>query len=197
MNRWTGMLMGLSLVMLAGSPLLAQEEKAEAKKAEAKAKQADSEAQKAKKNAEQKKAAPKGKKASLADTKLKELVKAALTEEQIEQIKTLAAEFEPKLQEARKKVNELIPAETRKARQEALAKAKAEGKKPEEVVTAFKLTEEQIAAQKAVQRSPDGLQQKVNRTAHEGTTPGASQSPPGRAGGKETRTQKRRRSEES
>lgn len=152
------MLMGLSLAMLLGSPLVAQEEKAEdAKKAKAEAKQTD-----AKKNAETKKADRKGKRASLADQKLKELAKVELTEEQKTQIQELAAEVEPKLEEARKKVNELIPAETRKARQEAVAKAKAEGKKPEDVVTAFKLTEEQLAAQKAVREVQQGFNKKVN-----------------------------------
>jgi hypothetical protein len=114
-----------------------------------------------KKAAGEKKARPKGKQASLADTKLKELAEAKLTEEQTEKIKALAAEVEPKLQEARKKVNELIPAETRKAQQEAQAKAKAEGKKPAEV-TAFKFTEEQVAAQKAVREIQQGFNKQVN-----------------------------------
>jgi hypothetical protein len=171
MNRWSGLLLGLSLAMLLGSPVLAEDEKAEAqaKKAQAEEQKAKAEAQEADANkaaakeAQAKKGAgkKKGKQASLADMKLKELAEAKLTEEQTAKIKALAAEVEPKLQDARKKVNELIPAETRKARQEAAAKAKAEGKKPEEV-TAFKLTEEQVAAQKAVREIQQGFNKQVS-----------------------------------
>jgi hypothetical protein len=180
MNRWTGTLLGLSLALLLGSSLLAEDEKSEAKKAEgqkaqaenkeAGAKKAQAEGEKAKaqaKEAEAKKAAgerkarPKGKQATLAEMKLKELAKIELTEEQTEKIKALAAEVQPKLDEARRKVNELIPAETRKAQQEAQAKARAEGKKPQEV-TAFKLTEEQAAAQKAVRDIQQDFNKKVS-----------------------------------
>jgi hypothetical protein len=151
------MLAGLALVMLVGSPLVAQEKKEEAKKPKAEAKQTD-----AKKPAGEKKPAAGRKQASLAETTLKQFASIELTEEQKKQIKELAAEYEPKLQAARKKVNELIPADVRKARQEALAQAKKEGKKPAEVVTAFKPTEEQAAAQKAARELNTEFTKKVN-----------------------------------
>lgn len=145
----------VALVMVVGSPLSAQETKEGAPKAKAKAqaKKADTAKKPNAKNRKQ---------ATLAARTLRQLAALELTEEQKKQIQTIAAEYEPKLKEAQKKVNALIPEEQRKARQEALAKARAEGKKPADVVTAFKPTEEQAAAQKAVRDINQEFNKKVN-----------------------------------
>ena len=95
MKRLAGLLVLVSMVLLSGSVLRAEDQKEEAKKAKAEAgeaKKAD-----AKKPAAEKKANRQGKQASLADMKIKQMAALNLTEEQITQIKAIAAEFEPKL----------------------------------------------------------------------------------------------------
>lgn len=145
--------MALALVMLLGSPANGQETEKKAK-AEGEAKQPE-----AKKGA---KRANRQKQASLAEQTLAKLADLQLSEEQKNQIKQIAAEFEPKLKEAQKKNRALVPQEQRKARREAIAKARAEGKKPAEIRTAFKPTEEQAAAQKAVREIQQAFNGKVN-----------------------------------
>ena len=148
--------MAFAIVMLLGAPVSGQEKEAEAKKAKAKA--AEGEAKKA----EAKKGNRGQKRASLAEQTLKRYAALELSDEQKKQIQEIAAEFQPKLTEAQKKYQALVPADQRKARQEAIAKAKSEGKKRAEVVTAFKPTEEQAAAQKQVREVQQAFNAKVN-----------------------------------
>lgn len=152
MKRLAGLCVMLSLVMLLQAPTQADEKKEDAKKA----KVAKGEAKKGQAKKGQ------GKRASLAEMTLKKFADLGLTETQTTQIQAIAAEFQPKLQEAQKKLREVVPAEQLKARREALAKAKAEGKKPQEVVANFKPTEEQAAAQKAVREVQMAFNKKVN-----------------------------------
>ncbi len=151
MKRLAGLLTALALVMLAGSPVTADDDvkKPGAKKEEGK------------KPGEKKGKRP-PKRPTVTESTLKRLEGVELTETQKEQIQKIAAEFEPKLQAARKKVTEATPEDQRKARREALAKAKAEGKKPNEVLAAFKATPEQQAAQKEAKELFGAFNQKVN-----------------------------------
>ena len=155
MKRLAGLCMALAVVMLLGSPISAEdkEKKAGAKKAKAEAGE----------KAQAKKGAKKGqrKRPTLAQTTLKKFAALELTEEQTAKIKELAKEFGPKIMEAQKKFQALIPEDQRKARREAIAKARKEGKKVADVVTAFKPTEEQAAAQKAVREVQQAFNAKV------------------------------------
>lgn len=154
MKRLAGLIVLLSMVLVVAAPLSADKKGADKKGADKKG--ADKKGNKAgdKKAAAKKPAAKKGKKVvkrlTLAEATLKRLAAAELSEEQQKKIKDIAAEYAPKLQEARKKVNSLITPEQRKARREAIAKAKAAGKKPSDVVTTLKPTPEQVEAQKQV-----------------------------------------------
>lgn len=158
MKRLVGFCVMLSMLMLLQSPTQADESKDEAKKAKvAKGEAKKGEAKKAKGNKKGQRKRP-----SLAEATLKKFAAVELTETQKAQIKEIATEFQPKLQEAQKKLREAIPAEQLKARREALAKAKAEGKKPREVTAKFKPSEEQIAAQKQVREVQMAFGKKVN-----------------------------------
>jgi hypothetical protein len=81
----------------------------------------------------------------LAETTIKRMAKAELTEEQVASIKKLAAAVSPKMNALRKKAN-LTPEQT-KAVQAARAKSKADGVKGKEAIAAAdaagKYTEEQ------------------------------------------------------
>ncbi len=156
MKRLAGLFAVLSLAMLLASPVKAQEKpkQADAKKAQTQ--------KGAAKKAGKKKANGKGKQASLAAATLKRLADLKLSEEQQAQIKKFAAEYDPKLKATRQKLNALTTPEQRKARRDAIAKAKAEGKKPREVIAAYKPTEEQAAAQKAVREVQMAFNKKVN-----------------------------------
>lgn len=83
---------------------------------------------------------------------LKSLEKAELTPEQVTKIKELASACADKIKAAEEKV--ALTPEQKKARQEAQAKAKADGKTGKEakqaVEEAMKMTDEQKAAQKEV-----------------------------------------------
>jgi hypothetical protein len=83
--------------------------------------------------------------AKLAETTIKRMAKAELTEEQVASIKKLAAAVSPKINALRKKAN-LTPEQT-KAVQAARAKSKADGVKGKEATAAVdaagKYTEEQ------------------------------------------------------
>jgi hypothetical protein len=83
--------------------------------------------------------------AKLAETTIKRMAKAELTEEQVASIKKLAAAVSPKINALRKKAN-LTPEQT-KAVQAARAKSKADGVKGKEAIAAAdaagKYTEEQ------------------------------------------------------
>lgn len=70
-----------------------------------------------------------------------------LTAEQKEQVEKIRKEFEPKLEELRKKIAEVLTAEQRSARAEAFRAARQAGKKGDEakrmIEEAVKLTDEQ------------------------------------------------------
>ena len=138
MKRVSQLVVCLSLAFLVAAPVSAgdKDKKGDAKKTEAK------------KDAGKQKGKAVANRPSLAEQTVKRFAKAELTEEQTKQIQDLAAQFEPKITEANKKLAALISPEQKKARQEALAKAKKEGKKPSELTTAFKPTPEQAEAQK-------------------------------------------------
>ena len=70
-----------------------------------------------------------------------------LTDEQKQKIENLRKEYEPKLSELREKIEGVLTPEQKKAREEAIKKAKEQGKKGREMLEAirdaFKLTPEQ------------------------------------------------------
>ncbi|MCS7306429.1 MAG: hypothetical protein NZ602_15135 [Thermoguttaceae bacterium] len=78
-----------------------------------------------------------------------------LSEEQKQKIENLRKEYEPKLSELREKLDAIITPEQKKAREEAIKKAKEEGKTGRELFEAIrnavKLTEEQQNKMKEVQ----------------------------------------------
>jgi hypothetical protein len=126
-------MLSLALALLIATPLLAGD--------------------KEKKQANAKKGEKKPAKAfSLADGTLKRLAKAELTEEQISKIKALSKEYTPKLSAARKKLDSILTDEQKRQRRAAFAAAKKAGKKPSEVINAFKLTTEQQEAQQAARK---------------------------------------------
>ena len=96
-------------------------------------------------NAQNKQKKPTAIGAKLAETTIKRMAKAELTEEQVASIKKLAAAVSPKINALRKKAN-LTPEQT-KAVQAARAKSKADGVKGKEAIAAAdaagKYTEEQ------------------------------------------------------
>jgi hypothetical protein len=126
-------MLSLALALLIATPLLA----ADKEKKEARAKKGEKKPAKA---------------FSLADVTLKLFAKAELTEEQVSKIKALSKEYTPKLSAARKKLDSILTDEQKQQRREALAAAKKAGKKPSEVINAFKLTTEQQEAQEAARK---------------------------------------------
>ena len=103
--------------------------------------------------AAQDKVQAKGKKAAVPQgitAVQKQLEGVGLSDDQSKKVKEIVAEFTPKLQTAQKKVAELLTAEQKKARTEAAAKIKAEGKKGKEaaelIKAALKITAEQQKA---------------------------------------------------
>jgi Spy/CpxP family protein refolding chaperone len=115
-----------SLAVLVAAPLMADEQAPPKKPIQAKVVQAP----------------------SVIGAKLAEqLEKANLTNEQKEKLEDIKTKFADKLAQARKAVNATLPADVRKARNAAMAKAREEGKKGDElkaaVAAAVELTEEQ------------------------------------------------------
>jgi len=94
---------------------------------------------------------------------LKSLEKAELTPEQVAKIKELAKAWADKIKAAEDKV--ALTPEQKKARQEAQAKAKADGKTGKEarqaVDEAMKMTDEQKAAMKEVDELRAGLRKEA------------------------------------
>ena len=88
-----------------------------------------------------------------------------LSAEQKEKVETLKKEFEPKIAEVQKKLDGILTAEQKKAREDAIAKAKEEGKTGRDLFQiiqgAVKLTEEQQAKQKEVRTEMMELYGKV------------------------------------
>jgi hypothetical protein len=91
-----------------------------------------------------------------------------LTDEQKEKITALKKEHEPKLQEAQQKVNAVLTAEQRQARNDAQKAARQAGKKGKEaqaeVNAAIKLTDEQKKEFDAAQKGLDEAQAAFRRS---------------------------------
>ena len=98
-----------------------------------------------------------------------------LTAEQKTQIDALKKEFGPKLKEARKKVDDVLTADQKKARGEAMKKAKADGKTGKEaaaaVAAAVKLTDDQKAKQAEAQKAVSALTKELDKAARDLLTP--------------------------
>jgi colicin import membrane protein len=139
----------VALALAVAAPLSAGEgeKKAEGKKPAAK--KADGAKKAAAKKAAGKKRAPG---AQAVNALLKRLSAAELSDEQVAKIKEIAAEYAPKLVEARQKQG--LSKEQQAAMKEARAKAKADGLKgkaaAEAVAKAVNLSDDQKAAQAAV-----------------------------------------------
>lgn len=90
-----------------------------------------------------------------------------LTAEQSAKLKEIVAEYTPKFRELNQKASGLLTAEQKKARDEANAKNKAEGKKGKEaaaaIAAALALTPEQQKAQAEIQASTRELSRKLNQ----------------------------------
>jgi Spy/CpxP family protein refolding chaperone len=111
MKRVVSSLCALSLVALIASPLVAQEAKA-------------------------KKKAQQGGRGNVLGQLAGQLEKANLTDDQKKQIEEIKTKYAGKFAEAQKGVNAVLTREQRQARQAAVAKAREEGKKGEELKAA-------------------------------------------------------------
>lgn len=103
------------------------------------------------------------------------LADVTLTAEQKTKIDALKKEFGPKLMEARKKVDDVLTADQKKARGEAMKKAKADGKTGKEaaaaVAEAVKLTDDQKAKQAEAQKAVSALTKELDKAARDLLTP--------------------------
>jgi hypothetical protein len=90
-----------------------------------------------------------------------------LTAEQSAKLKEIVAQYTPKFRELNQKTNNLLTAEQKKARNEANAKNKAEGKTGKEaqaaVAAALALTPEQQKTQAEIQASAKELSRSLNK----------------------------------
>lgn len=88
-----------------------------------------------------------------------------LSAEQMTKLAEVKKEYEPKLEAAMKKQNEILTAEQKKARQEASKAAKAAGKKGKEaqadIAAAVKLTDDQKKQQEEVAKELKELNGKI------------------------------------
>jgi Spy/CpxP family protein refolding chaperone len=111
---------------------------------------------------------PKKKKAAAPPQAVNQMLKKTeslgLSEEQQKKIKEIAESYTPKFRELNQKLPALLTAEQKKARQEAQAKNKADGKKGKEAQAALEaaapLTDEQKKVQAEVQASQKELNTK-------------------------------------
>lgn len=89
-----------------------------------------------------------------------------LTAEQTQKIKAIAETHAPKFREANEKMAKVLTEEQKKARQEVMAKNKADGKKGKEaqaaIDAAVALTDDQKKVQKEVQAETRELTKKLN-----------------------------------
>lgn len=99
------------------------------------------------------------------------LADVTLTAEQKTKIDALKKEFGPKIMEARKKVDAVLTADQKKARGEAMKKAKADGKTGKEaaaaVAAAMKLTDDQKAKQAEAQKAVAALTKELDKAARD------------------------------
>ena len=88
-----------------------------------------------------------------------------LTADQKTKVEALNKEFGPKLAECRKKAASIITADQKKARAEAIKKAKADGKKGKELRTAVNaavaITADQKAQQAECKKATSALQKQI------------------------------------
>jgi Spy/CpxP family protein refolding chaperone len=98
-----------------------------------------------------------------------------LSEEQTKKVKEIAESYTPKFREVNQKLNAVLTAEQKKARQEAQAKNKADGKKGKEAQAAIEaasnLTDEQKKVQSEVQASQKELSAKFREEVVSVLTP--------------------------
>jgi DNA-binding MarR family transcriptional regulator len=99
----------------------------------------------------------------------------SLTEEEKRKVEALCKEYAPTFDALQKRMNEIFTEEQLKARKEIAAKAKAEGKKPQEIgklqQEAVKLTPEQKEKWAKIQADRRELQQKLAKALLEVLTP--------------------------
>jgi len=99
----------------------------------------------------------------------------SLTEEEKRKVEALCKEYAPTFDALQKRMNEIFTEEQLKARKEIAAKAKAEGKKPQEIgklqQEAVKLTPEQKEKWAKIQAERRELQQKFAKALLEVLTP--------------------------
>ena len=105
------------------------------------------------------------KKKKKAPTAVKVPKSIELTAEQKTKVEALNKEFGPKLAECRKKAASIITADQKKARAEAMKKAKADGKKGKELRTAVNaavaITADQKAQQAECKKATSALQKQI------------------------------------
>ncbi|RMG34669.1 MAG: hypothetical protein D6725_13840, partial [Planctomycetota bacterium] len=110
-----------------------------------------------------------------------------LTDEQKEKIRAIAKDYQPKLAELRKKLAGAITPQQRKARAEALKKARAEGKKGKEALKAAEeaagLTEDQKKQVAEIQKQIAELTREMRAKIAEVLTPEQRAKLPGRKRG--------------
>jgi len=121
--------------------------------------------------AEEVKAKGKKKEAALGGQQVFQLpTEITLTEEQQAKLEALKKEHSPKLAELAKKLDEGITDDQKKARREAVAKTKADGKKGKEaqaeVEAALSLTDEQKKKRAEIQPEMAKLQQSIKEQIH-------------------------------
>ena len=99
----------------------------------------------------------------------------SLTEEEKPKVEALCKEYAAAFDALQKRMNEIFTEEQLKARKEVAAKAKAEGKKPQEIgklqLEAVKLTPEQKEKWAKIQAERRELQQKLAKALLEVLTP--------------------------
>ena len=99
----------------------------------------------------------------------------SLTEEEKPKVEALCKEYAPAFDALQKRMNEIFTEEQLKARKEVAAKAKAEGKKPQEIgklqLEAVKLTPEQKEKWAKIQAERRELQKKLAKALLEVLTP--------------------------
>jgi hypothetical protein len=90
-----------------------------------------------------------------------------LAEDQQKKLDTLAKEYTPKLEEAKKKIDTIITPERAKAQKEAQDKAKADGKKGKEVteagIAALKLSDDESKALADARKADGTLRTEIQK----------------------------------
>lgn len=115
---------------------------------------------------------------------LKKVESLGLTDEQNTKLKSIASEFAPKFVAANKKLSDALTAEQKKAKQDAQAKAKADGLKgkpaAEAVATAVNLTDDQKKVDQEVKDELKKLSADLNTAVLGVLTPEQKEKLPGK-----------------